>query len=167
MSDTPSPIYDLVRQSLSPERFAALHWEGSFQEYLEIAERNPLVARNAWQRLLDMIESHGSARPDRRGGHKRWKLFDDPLGDGVDAVYGLDEPLAQLVQTIRAGARGLGPERRVILLHGPVGSAKSTIARLLKRGLEAYSRTDDGALYTFAWHVDGEVVTSPMNQDPL
>jgi serine protein kinase len=29
----------------------------------------------------------------------------------------------------------------VILLHGPVGSSKSTIARLLKRGLEHYSRT--------------------------
>ncbi|MFO1010669.1 MAG: serine protein kinase [Planctomycetota bacterium] len=167
MTEPFSPIFDLVRQTLSSERFAALHWEGSFQEYLEIADKNPLVARNAWQRLLDMLESHGSTRPEKRGAHKRWKLFDDPLGDGQDAVYGLDEPLAQLVQTIRAGARGLGPEKRVLLLHGPVGSAKSTIARLLKRGLEAYSRTDEGALYTFSWHVDGEVVPSPMNQEPL
>jgi hypothetical protein len=39
--------------------------------------------------------------------------------------------------------------------------------RILKRGLEQYSRTDEGALYTFEWHVDGEVVRSPMNQDPL
>jgi serine protein kinase len=167
MTEPPSPIFDLVRQSLSPERFAALHWEGTFQQYLEIAEKNPLVARNAWQRLLDMLESHGAAKPERRGAHKRWKIFDDPFGDGQDAVYGLDEPLVQLVQTIRAGARDLGPERRVILLHGPVGSAKSTIARLLKRGLETYSRTDEGALYTFDWHVDGAVVSSPMNQEPL
>ena len=57
-----------------------------------------------------------------------------------------------------AGARaqerrpqGYGTEKRVILLHGPVGSSKSTIARLLKQGLEEYSRTPDGALYTFDW----------------
>jgi serine protein kinase len=89
------------------------------------------------------------------------------LHGGDDAVYGLDEPLAQLVQTIRAGARGLGPERRVILLHGPVGSSKSTIVRLLKRGLEAYAKLDAGAIYTFDWVVDGEVTPSPMNQEPL
>ncbi|MBI5362720.1 MAG: serine protein kinase [Planctomycetes bacterium] len=167
MTDPASPIFELVRQSLSSERFAALHWEGTFQEYLEIAEKNPLVARNAWQRLYDMIDSHGSVKPEKRGAHKRWKIFDDPFTDGQDAVYGLDEPLAQLVQTLRAGARGLGPERRVLLLHGPVGSAKSTIARLLKRGLETYSRTDEGALFTFEWRVDGAVVPSPMHQEPL
>jgi serine protein kinase len=156
-----------VHQTLTRERFAALHWTGTFQDYLEIVEARPLVARNAWQRLLDMIESHGFVRPDRRGACRRWRVFDDVFGSGDDAVYGLDEPLAQLVQTIRAGARGLGPERRVILLHGPVGSSKSTIVRLLKRGLEEYSKTEDGALYTFTWEVDGEETPSPMNQDPL
>jgi serine protein kinase len=156
-----------VHTTLTRERFAALHWTGTFQEYLEFVEARPLVARNAWQRLLDMIESHGFVRPDRPGACRRWRVFDDVFGNGDDAVYGLDEPLAQLVQTVRAGARGLGPERRVILLHGPVGSSKSTIVRLLKRGLEEYSKTDDGALYTFSWEVDGEVTPSPMNQDPL
>ena len=39
----------------------------------------------------------------------------------------------------------------MILLHGPVGSSKSTIARLLKRGIEEYSRTPEGALYTYDW----------------
>ena len=34
----------------------------------------------------------------------------------------------------------------MLLLHGPVGSSKSTIARLLKKGLERYSGTDAGAL---------------------
>jgi serine protein kinase len=165
MSDSNSPIFDLVDQKLVPKQFASLHWQGSFSEYLDIVAEKPAVARNAWQRLLDMIESHGSTRSAR--GIRRWKLFDDPLGNGEEAVYGLDEPLAQLVQTVRAGARGLGPERRVILLHGPVGSSKSTIARVLKRGLEQYSRTDEGALYTFTWDVDGELTPSPMNQDPL
>jgi serine protein kinase len=173
MTEKKSPILDIVRENVAPERFAALNWQGSFQEYLAVVERNPAVARNAWQRLLDMIEEHGYTRGDRPGrpehrpGLRRWKIFDDPFSGGDDAVYGLDEPLARLVQTIRAGARGLGPERRVLLLHGPVGSSKSTIVRLLKRGLEAYSKTDGGAMYTFDWIVDGVVTPSPMNQEPL
>src|SRR5688572_17574832 len=166
MTEAPQKFLDLVDGQLSSARHAALTWEGTFEEYLAIVEERPWVARNAWQRLLDMIESHGSVRADKNG-IRRWRIFSDPFSGGDDAVYGLDSSLARLVQTIRAGARGLGPERRVVLLHGPVGSSKSTIARILKRGLEEYSRTDEGALYTFSWHVDGEVVPSPMNQDPL
>ena len=172
MEETPAEenlakLFDVVQEHLDAKQFHALNWEGSFQDYLEIAEGNPAVCRNAWQRLLDMVEHHGMEAPTERGAPPRWKLFDDPFNRGRDAIFGLDEPLNQLVQVFRAGAQGLGPEKRVILLHGPVGSAKSTIARLLKRGLELYSHTDEGAVYTFAWHVDEEVVESPMNQDPL
>jgi len=167
MSDSTSPLLSIVRSSYEREKRMALHWEGSFQAYLEIVERDASVVRNAWQRLLGMLELHGSSPAERPGGPVRWHLFDDPLDGGRDAIYGLDEPLAQLVQTIRAGAQALGPERRILLLHGPVGSAKSTIARLLKRGLEHYSATPEGALYTFSWEVDGKCVPSPMNQEPL
>jgi serine protein kinase len=167
MSDSAASLFEIAREGLDPSHFRALAWEGSFHEYLALASERPAVARNAWQRLYDMIVGHGcEASPSRQGG-RRWKVFDDPFDGGRDAVYGLDLPLDVLVQTIRAGARGLGPERRVILLHGPVGSAKSTIVRVLKRGLEHYSRTDDGALYTFAWEIDGEHIDSPMHQDPL
>jgi serine protein kinase len=168
MTEGRTSLFDLALEGSSlAESAAARSWEGSFQAYLELLDQQPLPARNAWQRLLDMIESHGSEEPRRRGGARRWKLFEDPFDGGRDAVFGLDEPLEQLVRTVRAGALGYGPEKRILLLHGPVGSAKSTIARLLKRGLEAYSRTDAGALYTFSWLIDGQVIRSPMNQDPL
>ena len=167
MTDPSASLFETVRDGLGVDRDSQPTWEGSFQAYLEIAERNPLVARNAWQRLLDMIESHGFDDPEKRGGVRRWRIFDDPFDRGRDAVYGLDVPLNQLVQVLRAGAQRFGPEKRVILLHGPVGSAKSTIVRILKRGLERYSRTDAGAMYTFRWEVDGERIDSPMHQDPL
>ena len=167
MSSTPSSLFDLLQSHSSPAEHARLHWEGSFQQYLALVEDDPYLARNAWQRLLDMVEGHGFGDSVERGVSRRWNIFDDPFDRGRDAVYGLDAPLNQLVQTIRAGAQGLGPEKRVLLLHGPVGSAKSTIVRILKRGLEEYSKSDAGAMYTFSWHVDGEVVDSPMNQDPL
>ena len=143
----------------------ALSWTGGFADYLALLDADPRPARNAWQRLADMVESHGVERLP--SGRARWRIFDDPFHGGEDAVLGLEEPLCELVRVLRAGARGLGPERRVILLHGPVGSAKSSIARLLKRGLEQYSRCAAGALYTFDWLVDGTIVPSPMNQDPL
>jgi serine protein kinase len=165
MTNPEHSLKDLVHAGREQTRFMALHWEGSFYDYLDLVEANPLTCRNAWQRMLDMIEHHGSVETPEGG--RSWTLFSDPLTGGKDAIYGLDGALASLVKTIRAGAHGFGPERRVILLHGPVGSSKSTIARLLKRGLEAYSRTDEGALYTFTWDVDGEVIPSPMNQDPI
>ncbi len=167
MTSQDRSLFELASRHASRDEQAALAWQGRFSDYLELLEAHPLAARNAWQRLLDMIESHGCEEPERRGGWRRWRLFEDPFDSGRDAVFGLDEPLARLVRTVRAGARGLGPEKRILLLHGPVGSAKSTIARLLKRGLEHYSRTPEGALYTFTWNIDGERIPSPMNQDPL
>ena len=80
-----------------------------------------------------------------------YRFFDDPDNDGRDAVFGLDRPLHHLVNAFKSAAAGYGIESRVLLLHGPVGSSKSTIARLLKKGLERYSATDDGALYTLGW----------------
>jgi serine protein kinase len=77
----------------------------------------------------------------------------------------------KLVNIFKSAASRYGTERRVILLHGPVGSSKSTIARLLKRGLEDYSRRPEGALYTYGWVRDGdkpnEVVACPMHEEPL
>lgn len=165
MSDSNSPLYDILSTQTSNENHAEVTWSGSLQEYLALLEADPRPARNAWQRLLDMIESHGSEQLE--DGRRRWRIFDDPFTRGEDAVYGLDTPLDELVGVIRAGARGLGPERRILLLHGPVGSSKSTIARLLKRGLEQYTHQEAGAVYTFTWNVDGEAIPSPMNQDPL
>jgi len=153
--------------------FAKNHWSGTFADYLDIVRANPRVTRNAHERIYDMILSHGT---DEIVIHKekitRYRFFDDPIGEGQDAVFGLEKTLSNLVQILESAARGYGTERRVLLLHGPVGSSKSTIVRLLKRGLEQYSRTDDGALYTFSWKdtlPDGStsLVPCPMHEEPL
>jgi serine protein kinase len=106
-----------------------------------------------------------------------YKFFDDPIESGKDAVYGLDIPIMKLVGFLKSAAYGYGTEKRVLLLHGPVGSAKSTIARLLKKGIERYSKTEQGAMYTYKW-VDPTGVAkaifgnqsempSPMHEEPL
>ncbi|MFQ5413875.1 MAG: PrkA family serine protein kinase, partial [Phycisphaerae bacterium] len=101
-----------------------------------------------------------------------YKFFADPFDDGADAIFGLDRGLMNLVDFFKSAARHYGTERRILLLHGPVGSSKSTIARLLKKGLEYYSRLDGGTLYTFSWELpdaNGKVISypCPMHEEPL
>ena len=161
-------ILGLIRQSLDVNRYQDEHWEGSFKDYLALVEENPFVIRTAHQRMYDMVLSYGVKEVERdKTKMLRYVFFEDPMEDGRDALYGLEQPLANLMNVFKAAAHGFGPERRVLLLHGPVGSSKSTIVRLLKKGLETYSRTAEGALYTFGWKIDGEVIPSPMNEEPL
>ena len=160
------------------ERYADLHWEGNFQDYLEIVKKDPKVVRSAFQRLYDMILGYGREEYiDAKKKLVRYSFFSDDQHGGRDAIYGLDIPLMKLVNILRSAAHRYGTERRVILLHGPVGSSKSTIARLMKEGMEAYSRIPEGALYTFSWHLTGDATTDPnleqevypcpMNDEPL
>ena len=157
------------------DEYRELNWEGSFEDYLDIVRADPKVCRTAYKRLYDMVLSHGKEEYiDNKKKIVRYNFFSD--GVGADAVFGLDIPLMRLVDVLRAAAKQYGTERRVILLHGPVGSAKSTISRLLKKGLEDYSLTDAGRLFTFDWvlpeelaHIAGgeQVFPSPMHEEPL
>jgi serine protein kinase len=156
--------------------FKTLHWDGNFFDYLEIVKQNPSVARNAFQRAYDMVSGWGTSNyTEYRKNILHYKFFDDPIEGGKDAVFGLDIPLMKLVHFLKSAALGYGTEKRVLLLHGPVGSSKSTIARMLKKGIEHYSRTEAGALYTYRW-VDETgsgilgtqtSVKCPMHEDPL
>ena len=145
------------------------HWQGSFDDYLDIVRSNPKVTRNAHQRLYDMVMSYGTYEIESgKDALTRYTFFDDPMGEGQDAIFGLTRPLQALVNVFKSAALGYGAEKRVLLLHGPVGSSKSTIARLLKKGLERYARTDAGALYTFGWKEDdGSITWDPMHGEPL
>ncbi|MBI5763373.1 MAG: serine protein kinase [Planctomycetes bacterium] len=166
-------IWDLVDKRLDPQTFRDEHWEGTFDDYLDIVTKNPRVARNAFQRIYDMIMQYGAERYSKfRQDHMRYKFFSDPIGHGDDAIFGLERPLMQLVDFFKSAAHGYGTEHRILLLHGPVGSAKSTMCRLLKKGIEAYSRTDEGAMYTFSWRIPRpngtvDVTECPMHEEPL
>ena len=164
-------IITLIGERQDLDQFRRKHWEGTFEEYLNVVRDNPRVTRNAFQRVYDMILSYGCETYELTRGEKRthYRFFNDPVDEGRDAVFGLDEPLENLVNALKSAARGYGIEKRVLLLHGPVGSSKSTIARMLKKGLERYSATDDGALYTLGWHdkEKGEAQWCPMNEEPL
>jgi serine protein kinase len=163
-------VVSVIGELQDVERFREQYWTGSFEAYLDVVRQHPSVARSAYQRLHDMILSHGTEEYTRnRETIVHYKFFDDPFDQGQDAIYGMDKSLMQLVQVFESAARGYGTEKRVLLLHGPVGSAKSTIVRLLKKGLEAYSRTSEGALYSLSWvdTPDQERMDCPMHEEPL
>src|ERR1700759_2769645 len=175
-SDTPALIAKVASlQNL--KEFAELNWTGSFEDYLALVRKTPKVTRTAFNRVYDMILSYGQEEYiDNKKRLIRYNFFKDEQHGGKDAVYGLDIPLMRLVNVFKSAAQRYGTEKGVILLHGPVGSSKSTIARLLKQGLQEYSRTPEGALYTYEWvlpaelqHIAGgaEVFPSPMHEDPL
>ncbi|MCZ6676104.1 MAG: serine protein kinase [Candidatus Poribacteria bacterium] len=161
-------IIGLIQQMQDKRGFKNLHWEGNFEDYLDIIKENPKVIRSAFERIYDMILSYGTQEVTI---HKEklihYHFFEDPL-DGEDPIFGCEKPLMTLVNTFKSAAQQLGTEKRVILLHGPVGSSKSTIVRLLKKGLEEYSKTDEGAVYTFTWkQSDGSDLDCPMHEEPL
>jgi serine protein kinase len=159
---------DLLISQQETEALRGLHWNGTFEEYLEVVSQNPAVVRTAFQRIYDMILSYGyDSYVENRQELIHYRFFDDPFDNGRDAVFGLDRPLMELVQFFKAAAHGYGAERRVLLLHGPVGSSKSTIVRLLKKGLEAYSRTAEGAMYSFSWKIGEDEFSCPMHEEPL
>jgi serine protein kinase len=129
--------------------------------------QNPGAARNAYQRVYDAVLSHGYEKYRLfKKECVRYHFFSDPFDNGADAVFGLDFALMQLVDFMRSAAEGYGTDKRILLLHGPVGSSKSTIARLLKKGLENYSRTPEGALYSFSWMLDEHCEVSPSEHNP-
>ena len=162
-------LLGMISELQDIREYQELTWEGTFTEYLDIVREDPGVCRNAYQRLYDMVMHFGTEEyTEYKKRIIRYKFFDDPFDNGKDAVFGIDVHLMKLVRVFESAALGYGPEKRVILLHGPVGSAKSTIARLLKKGLEWYSRQQMGRLFTFSWvGPDGEVTPSPLNEDPL
>lgn len=165
-------IVALIESKHDDKEYERLNWEGTFEDYLHLVRENPKITRNAFQRVYDMIMSYGTASyTDVKKDITHYKFFDDPDCGGADAIFGLDVPLMRLMRFFKSAAEGHDTRKRVLLLHGPVGSSKSTIARLIKRGLERYSRRDEGALYTLEWEGDKESklegLVCDMHEEPL
>lgn len=151
----------------------------SFDWYLDALYDNPEIARNAHQRVADMFDHYGTHYDEERGVVEYALAAEDPLHDGENVFYGREvhEAIHEFVNKVKSGARGLGPEKRIKLLLGPVGSGKSHFDWLVRRYFEAYTREDAGRMYTFRWvdlcsviddqDPDDDVVRSPMSQDPL
>ncbi|QSG08293.1 PrkA family serine protein kinase [Halapricum desulfuricans] len=150
-----------------------------FTWYLEQLYDEPRIARSAHQRVADMFDYYGTEY-DEDAGLVEYKLAsEDPVADGENTFYGrvIHESIHEFVNKVKSGARGLGPQKRIKLLLGPVGSGKSDFDRQVRRYFEDYTRREAGRMYTFRWtnlcdvipdqDPADDTVRSPMNQDPL
>ena len=141
-------ILDKVQQYRQEQE--KLHWEGTLADYLRLLKDRPYLAQSAHSRVYNMIKHKGIEEED---GVKSYSFFKDSL-------FGLEEPLEKLVEEyFHPAARRLDVRKRILLLMGPVSGGKSTLVSLLKRGLEEYTLTDEGAVYA--------IKGCPMHEDPL
>ena len=132
------------------DRERGLQWEGTFAQYFETATKKPEVTRLAHERIYHMIMDAGIETT--RTGEPRYNFFSQE-------IFGIEKPLQQIVEYFHSAAQRLEVRKRIMLMMGPVGGGKSTIVHLIKRGLEAYTRTEVGALYA--------IKDCPMHEEPL
>ncbi|MDQ1610877.1 MAG: serine protein kinase [Pyrinomonadaceae bacterium] len=132
----------------------SLNWEGSFRDYFELVSQNPRLAQLSHARVNDMVHAAGIEKLNEgtRDEVARYKFF-------AQELYGIEEPLARIVEYFKSAAQRLEVRKRILLLMGPVGGGKSTIVTMLKRGLEDYTRSEGGAVYA--------IKDCPMHEEPL
>jgi serine protein kinase len=150
----------------------------SFAEFLALFDADPLrYSRDASRYLRDVFDHYGKTTIVHPWGEfTRFNLFDlpwEPLPPssepkersgamapatkgGIErplprgALIGQEQVQEEVYRALSNFARE-GRPNRLVLLHGPNGSAKSTIASCMMAGLEHYSTLDEGALYRFHW----------------
>ena len=125
-------------------------WEGTFSDYLRMVAEDPSKSRLSHAYIHDSIVSRGSdVTPD---GDRVYGLFQGE-------IFGLEEPLDRIMQYFAASAQRFELRKRILLLLGPPASGKSTVTDLIKRAMEAHSRTDNGVVYA--------IKGCPMQEEPL
>lgn len=131
----------------------------SFDQFLELVKARPRkLMRNSAEYLRDCFQHFGSidhkSDSDDRGSFKvedlsRFRLFDIGTEKGVPIVGG-EIVQREIFRVLQAFVRQ-GVPNKVIFLHGPNGSAKSSTIEAISHGMQKYSETEDGAVYRFNW----------------
>jgi serine protein kinase len=131
-----------------------LAWEGTFRDYFELIMQNPSVSKLSHARICDMIKAAGVEKINEgsRDEIVRYNFFSDEL-------FGIEGPISKIVEYFKSAGQRLEVRKRILLLMGPVGGGKSTIVTMLKRGLERWSRTENGAVYA--------IKDCPMHEEAL
>jgi predicted Ser/Thr protein kinase len=132
----------------------------SYAEYLQLVEQKPLLQlRSAEQYLRDTFDHFGSEQVEYPWGKvRRFKLFDCPWADGRDRLIGQEEVQNKIYRAL-SNFVNEGAANRLVLMHGPNGSAKSTLVQCMGRALQHYSALDEGALYRINWIFPGQKVS--------
>ncbi|MCX6127742.1 MAG: hypothetical protein NTX25_01600 [Proteobacteria bacterium] len=123
----------------------------SFSGFLKkMQERPNQMIRNASQYLFDSFNHFGRSDAGQEfEDFARWKVFD--LGTHKNVPIIGSEGVQDEIYKVITGFVRQGYSNKLILLHGPNGSAKTSIIESIGHAMQKYSETDDGAVYRFNW----------------
>lgn len=147
-------VSELIRElaARAREEFDAEKRELSFHEYLVLVQRHPRIhARTAAQYAADCFAWLGhETQLTPFGEQRRYGVFDHCPAASDFPVIGLDEVCERIHRHLAQFAQQ-GAVNRLLLLHGPNGSAKTSLIHAVARALESYSHSDEGPLYRYTW----------------
>jgi serine protein kinase len=157
VSDAERVLRDLTQRTA--EDFERNRRILAFREYLDLVLEHPeRQARSVAQYVRDCFDHFGVNEKETPWGSTRaWRLFDAEFDEGRDRLVGQEAAQGAVYRALGRFVQD-GRIQRLILLHGPNGSAKSSLINCLMRALEAYSQTDEGALYQFNWIFPAEKI---------
>ncbi|MGA1135549.1 MAG: hypothetical protein ACO30K_04900 [bacterium] len=122
----------------------------SFDEYLQLVQQEPWVTRDTFQLLHDMLLSSGvdhAISPGKPIKH-HYQFFENSDRVGGYVVFGQQKAKENLVEKINNASRGLEASKRLWILLGPPGAAKSRSMEGIKLALKQYSQSEEGKTHT-------------------
>jgi len=119
----------------------------SFQEFIASVKAEPeKYCRSSAQYLKDVFDHFGHYEVRAITGEmvRRWSIF-----DRFFPVFGQEFAQNQIYNYVSSFAKNR--VNKIILLHGPNGSAKTSLNASIMLAVEEYSKLPQGAVYTFNW----------------
>jgi serine protein kinase len=126
----------------------------TFEDFLKDFYENPyLYLRTAPQYLVEMFDHFGTDSVSRVGREvTRFRVFDAAEGGRSHGEYLVGQEHAQnKFYEFLTNFAQKGRADKMVLLHGPNGSGKTSFVECVCAGLENFSRTSEGELLRFSW----------------
>ncbi|MGI9303216.1 MAG: serine protein kinase, partial [Gammaproteobacteria bacterium] len=141
---------------------SAHYWSGTVKAFLAdiLPTEATRVARTSHEYVWDMLRWYADRNPAANDEDDNNNTANELF---VHELFGIDDALSRVVEYFKAASAGSDVGRRLLLLLGPPSGGKSTMVILLKRAMEEYSRTEEGALYAIA---GCQVHESPLHLIP-